>query len=107
MKYARSCLPEAPGGGVTAGIDWASADHVACVVDGAGRVVSRFTVEHTADGLKALVRGLARAGAAEVAIERGDGPMVEALLAAGFTVVVISPNQVKNLRSRFGSAGNK
>ncbi|MER5418973.1 hypothetical protein ABT356_03910, partial [Streptosporangium roseum] len=37
---------------------------------------------------------------------RGDGPVVEALLAAGLTVVVISPNQVKNLRSRYGSAGN-
>jgi transposase len=42
-----------------------------------------------------------------VAIERSDGPLVEALLAAGLTVVVISPNQLKNLRSRYGSAGNK
>jgi len=80
MDYARSSLPEAPPGGVTAGIDWASADHVACVVDAAGRVISRFTVPHTAG---------------------------RALLEAGFTIVVISPNQVKNLRSRYGSAGNK
>jgi len=43
----------------------------------------------------------------EVGIERGDGPVVEALLQAEFTVLVISPNQVKNLRSRYGSAGNK
>jgi transposase len=107
MEYAPVSLPEAPPGGVTAGVDWASADHVACVVDGAGRVVARFTVAHTADGLKTLVKGLARARAAEVAIERGDGPMVGALLEAGFTIVVISPNQVKNLRSRYGSAGNK
>ena len=42
-----------------------------------------------------------------MAIERPDGPVVEALLGAGFTVVVISPNQVKNLRGRYGSAGNK
>ena len=62
---------------------------------------------HTADGLKVLVKGLARVKASEVAIERGDGPMVAALLVAGFTIVVISPNQVKNLRSRYGSAGNK
>lgn len=107
MEYAPVSLPEAPPGGVTAGVDWASADHVACVVDGAGRVISRFTVQHTADGLKALVKGLAKVKAGEVAIERGDGPMVEALLEAGFTIVVISPNQVKNLRSRYGSAGNK
>jgi transposase len=77
------------------------------VVDGTGRVVSRFTVQHTVAGLKDLVKGLAKVKAAEVAIERGDGPMVGALLEAGFTIVVISPNQVKNLRSRYGSAGNK
>ncbi len=33
--------------------------------------------------------------------------MVEALLAAGLIVLVIAPNQLKNLRSRYGSAGNK
>ena len=47
------------------------------------------------------------AGVGEVAIERPDGPVVDTLLAAGITVVVISPNQVKNLRGRYGSAGNK
>src|SRR5215467_13652596 len=58
-------------------------------------------------GAAALVQRLARAGVAEVAIERGDGPVVEAMLAAGVTVVVITPRQVKNLRSRYGAAGNK
>ena len=42
-----------------------------------------------------------------MAIERGDGPVVDALLEAGVTVVVITPRQIKNLRSRYGSAGNK
>lgn len=32
---------------------------------------------------------------------------MDALLEAGLTVVVISPNRVKNLRGRYGSAGNK
>jgi transposase len=82
MEYALAFLPDTPPGGVTAGIDWASADHAVCVVDAAGVVVIRFTVEHTAAGLAALVRGLARAGACEAAIERGDGPVVDALLAA-------------------------
>src|SRR5262252_8694310 len=107
MKYARVPRPEAPPGGLSAGIDWASADHAVCIVDAAGAVVSRFSVAHTADGLRALVQRLARAGACEVAIERGDGPAVDALLAAGVTVVVITPRQVKTLRSRYGSAGNK
>jgi transposase len=73
----------------------------------AGKVVQRFIAEHTGKGLAGLVRRLRRAGAGEVAIERPGGTVVETLLEAGFTVVVISPNQLKNLRGRYGSAGNK
>ncbi|WP_353952153.1 transposase [Knoellia sp. S7-12] len=87
----------------TAGIDWASTEHAVAVVDGGGVQLQRFTIAHTAPGLRDLVRRLHRAGVLEVAIERGDGPLVDADL----TVVVIAPNQVKNLRSRYGSAGNK
>ncbi len=107
MKYARVPRPQALPGPLFAGIDWASADHAVCIVDAAGEVVSRFTVAHTAEGLRVLVSRLARAGVCEVAIERGDGPVVDGLLAAGVTVVVITPRQIKNLRSRYGSAGNK
>jgi transposase len=96
MKYAPVFRPGTPSGGVTAGIDWASANHAVCVVDVSGEVVTRFSVEHTGEGLRALVQRLAKAGACEVAIERGDGPVVDALLAAGVTVVVITPRQVKN-----------
>lgn len=108
MQYApQTSLPATAPNAVTGGIDWASTDHAGCVVNTAGQAVARFTVEHTSTGLRELVRRLAKAGVAEVAIERGDGPVVEALLGAGMTVVVISPNQLKNLRSRYGSAGNK
>jgi hypothetical protein len=54
-----------------------------------------------------LLAVLERVGVREVAIVRPDGPVVETLLDAGVTVVVISPNQVKNLRGRSGSATNK
>jgi transposase len=77
------------------------------VVDAAGKVAQRFIAEHTGKGLAGLVRRLRRAGVGEVAIERPDGTVVETLLEAGFIVVVISPNQLKNLRGRYGSAGNK
>ena len=108
MQHAPSTtLPSRPPGDRTAGVDWARDDHAVAVVDGAGRVVERFTVVHTDAGLRDLVRRLSRAGAHEVAIERPDGPVVATLLEAGLTVVVISPNQLKNLRSRYGSAGNK
>lgn len=92
---------------VCAGVDWAKDDHAVCIVDAGGEVVDRLTVEHTAAGLKRLIRRLLGAGVSEVGIERGDGPVVEALLAAGLIVLVIAPNQLKNLRSRYGSAGNK
>jgi len=100
-------LPTNPPNGRTAGVDWAKDDHVVAVVDSTGTAIDRFTVPHTGTGLAELTRHLAQAGCAEVAIERPDGPVVAELLEAGLTVVVISPNQLKNLRSRYGSAGNK
>jgi len=112
MKHApdnsnRTTLPPNPARGLTAGLDWVKDDHVVCVVDGAGRAVDRFTVTHTGSGLAELLQRLRKTGCQEIAIERPDGPVVAALLEADLTVVVISPNQLKNLRSRYGSAGNK
>lgn len=92
---------------VCAGIDWAKDDHVVCIVDADGEVTDRFTIAHTAAGLRRLVSRLLKAGVDEVGIERPDGPVVDALLSAELTVLVIAPAQVKNLRSRYGSAGNK
>ena len=92
---------------VCAGVDWAKADHAVCIVDADGEMLDRVMVEHTAAGLKRLIRRLLAAGVVEVGIERGDGPVVDALLAAELVVLVIAPNQLKNLRSRYGSAGNK
>jgi transposase len=92
---------------VTAGVDWAKDDHAVCVAGGQGEALERFTVRHDAAGLRQMAARLLRAGASQVGIERGDGPVVDALLEAGLTVFVIPPGQVKNLRSRYGSAGNK
>jgi transposase len=78
-----------------------------CIVGAEGQALQRFMVTHDRAGLKDMVRRLVRAGVDEVGIERPDGPIVDALLAAGLTVLVIPPAQVKNLRSRYGSAGNK
>jgi transposase len=92
---------------VTAGVDWAKDDHAVCVTGDQGEVLDRFTVRHDAAGLRQMAARLLRAGAWQVGIERGDGPVVDTLLQAGLTVLVIPPGQVKNLRSRYGSAGNK
>ncbi|HSO63797.1 MAG TPA: IS110 family transposase [Ornithinibacter sp.] len=92
---------------VCAGVDWAQDEHAVCVLDADGEVRDRFMIEHTAAGLKRLIARLLKASVLEVGIERGDGPVVEALLAAELVVLVIAPNQLKNLRSRYGSVGNK
>jgi transposase len=94
-----------PTGAVVAGIDWATADHAVCVLDAAGAVLWRHTVRHSRTGLAWLTARLVELGVTRTGIERPDGPMVEALLAAGLRVAVVPPRQMKNLRSRYSRAG--
>ena len=88
-----------------AGIDWAKDAHAVCIIDERGSALARFEVEHSAAGLRELVRRLT--GVEGVAIERPDGPIIEALLEAGLPVVVIASRHVRALRTRHGLAGNK
>jgi transposase len=90
-----------------AGIDWASRTHAVGVVDDQGGIRARFQVPNTGKGFGGLIRRLSKLQVAGVAIERPDGPLVEALLDAGLRVVVITPRQVKALRSRYAAAGTK
>ena len=90
-----------------AGIDWATDANALCVVDGDGQVVGELVTAADAAGIRRLLRELDRYGVTQVAIERPDGPVVEALLGTGRTVVVVSPRQVRHLRTRYGQAGNK
>jgi transposase len=83
------------------GIDWAARTHAVCVLDPIGKPVAAFTVEHTAAGFTDLVRRLATLGTpgeVPVAIERPDGRLVDALLAAGHPVVPVKPNAIKTWR---------
>ena len=92
---------------ICAGIDWAKDDHAICIVGPEGEVIERFSVHHDTAGLRTLVRRLLKAGVEDIGIERSDGPVIDALLQTELTVFVIPPSQMKNLRSRYGSAGNK
>jgi transposase len=98
-------LAAGPTGPLFAGVDWASTDHAVCVIDGAGAVLWRHTVSHSRTGLTRLTGRLGELGVIRVGIERPDGPVVEALLAAGLRVAVVPPRQVKNLRSRYTRSG--
>lgn len=90
-----------------AGLDWASKTHMVCVVDDAGSITHRFEIPNTGKTFTGLVKRLSKLAVEAVAIERCDGPLVEALVEAGLRVVVITPRQVKGLRSRYTGSGAK
>jgi transposase len=90
-----------------AGLDWATAAHAVCVVEDDGGIRARFEVPNTGKSFDGLIKRLVRLGVHGTAIERPDGPLVEALLAAGLQVFVIAPRQLKALRQRYGATGAK
>lgn len=92
------------------GIDWASDKHDVCVLDRAGTLLEAFTVAHTGEGLRELIRRLRRFGSPQhlpIAIERPSGLLVDTLLEAGFPVVPIHPNALKATRPRYAAAPGK
>ena len=94
-----------------AGVDWGSAKHQVCLLDGAGKVVGERAFAHGGAGLAALCDWLmsmaGNAGAVAVAIEVPHGPVVDALLDRGFAVYAINPKQLERLRDRVSLAGAK
>jgi transposase len=95
-----------------AGIDWATQGHAVCVVDSAGRRVKEFAVDNTPEGLAALVERLTEVCQGDrarmaVAIEVPHGPVVDALLEAGFVVYTINPKQIDRFRDRYSPSGAK
>ena len=78
-----------------------------CVIDPDGSIRARFEVPNTGKSFAGLIKRLVKLKVAEIAIERPDGPFVEALLDEGLTVDVIPPRQLKALRTRYGSTGAK
>lgn len=91
----------------TGGVDWATDTNEQCIVTASGDTLVR--ANHTADaaGIRRLLAAFVDHGVKRVAIERPDGPVVDALVAAGLDVVVVTPRQVKHLRARYGATGNK
>jgi transposase len=90
-----------------AGVDWASEEHAACVIDEPGRIVEGRRYRHNEAGIRALCSRLVRLGVGLVALERPDGLLIERLLDAGLAVIAVHPNQVKVMRPRYSVAGGK
>ena len=93
------------------GIDWAEREHAACVLASSGSVLRRLKVAHSPAGVRVLQAAVAAHEAEPaqvlVAIERPDGLLVEALLAAGYTVYALNPKAVERYRGRTRTSGAK
>jgi transposase len=90
-----------------AGIDWATKAHAVCVLEPDGTIRARFDVPNTGKSFAGLLKRLTKLGVGEVAIERPDGPLVEAMLERRLQVFVIAPRMVKAIRTRYSATGAK
>ena len=91
------------------GLDWATEQHRACLLDAEGKSVAERDVTHDGAGLAELCRWLLETTGAQpqeiaVAIEAPRGPVVEVLLERGFQVFAINPKQLDRFRDRFRQA---
>jgi transposase len=94
------------------GVDWATEQHRACLLDVEGKRVAERDVKHDGAGLQELCSWLlektgARAEEIAVAIEAPRGPVVEGLLERGFQLFAINPKQLDRFRDRFSMSGAK
>ena len=93
------------------GVDWAEAQHAACLVDARGAVRRRLAIPHSPAGLARLRAAIAAVEgeptAVLVGVERPDGLLAEALLDAGYVVYALNPKAVDRYRERTRVGGGK
>src|SRR6201996_5768255 len=97
-----------------AGDDWAEDHHDVEVMDEAGTVLARRRLSEGAAGmagLHALIGGLLDEGDDDpdvlIGIETDHGPWVTALVAAGYRVFPVNPQQSARFRARYAVSGAK
>ena len=91
-----------------AGFDWAKDHHNVVIVDGAGKIVANFEIEHSAEGWKKWRHQIAELGPnVAVCVETNQGAVVEQLLNSDVTVYPVSPVSAKEYRKRKVPSGNK
>ena len=94
------------------GVDWATEQHQACVMNAQGEVLQQHKIEHNGKGImdfmagmEALAEGQAERIAASIEVPRG--PLVEAFLEHRWAVFSINPKQLDRFRDRYMVAGAK
>lgn len=100
-----------PGVSAWAGVDWSMSAHQVCLLRPGQKTLQR-SFPHHSEGLASLTRWLAAESGCDpqelqVAIEVPHGPVVAALLAAGFSTFSINPKQLDRFRDRRSLAGAK
>jgi transposase len=93
---------------VFAGIDWGGSFHQICLIDERGLVLRQQRVHHDVAGFVELDRLLiSHHGRLRVAIERGEGLLVEHLHALGVETFCVSPKISARARERYRMAATK
>lgn len=94
------------------GVDWATEQHQACLMNSQGEVLEQRKIEHTGKGIidfmawmEALADGQVEGIAASIEVPRG--PVVEAFLEHRWAVFSINPKQLDRFRDRHTVAGAK
>ena len=90
-----------------AGFDWARDHHDVVIVDGAGRILDEFRLEHSAAGWRLWQEKIAAYPKLGVAIETSFGAAADLLLESGVSVFPVNPLNAKRYRERKVSSGNK
>lgn len=95
-----------------AGIDWASQEHRACILNEKREVREQSKFEHTGSGLTQLSDRLMELSGGEpatvaVGIETPRGAIVETLVERGFHVYSLNPKQMDRFRDRHTVPGAK
>ncbi len=93
-------------------VDWSTESDTVSVVDERGCSLAGFAVDNAPEGLSKMVVRLTELcqGAREtlhIGIEVPHGPVVDALLDAGFPAFTLNPKQIDRFRDRYSPAGAK
>ncbi len=98
------------------GDDWAEDHHDVELMDASGRTLARARLPEGVAGIARLHAMIGArlgedvedvAGLVQVGIETDRGPWVQALVAAGYTVLAVNPLQAARYRERLGVSGAK